>query len=137
MTCWRDVVEELFKRSEELLFACPSCSQETACFENLSGSPPTHIKTLDSCCACMLENVLENLHDVERFYSTLESGESVAIYRLGDAIVEITSSSATVVPIHELDEYRDLVRAMGCENADEIESWLQSVSIARDCAEKP
>lgn len=121
---WNTVVEELFNKLGDLLLTCTTCSSEAECVDELSKSLPMDIKILSSCCACVLESVIESIPGVERMYSVSPEGETIAIYRLSDAVIEITSSNVVVVPMTRLDSYIELLDEMGYENSEEIKKWL-------------
>lgn len=83
------------------------------------------VKILSECCACMLENILETAQNVSRMYTSAGAGEDVAIYKLGDVIVEITSTHAILVPLSKLESYLELLSDAEYGNADAIIQWLK------------
>ncbi|MEM1644754.1 MAG: hypothetical protein QXL96_02600 [Ignisphaera sp.] len=122
--CWSDLVEEIFNRVEELIILCPSCSSEDPCIYSLSKSPPMDIQVLGECCTCIFENTLEAMQNVYRVYSSSESRETIAVYKLDDVIIELTPSTATIVPIAKLSTYIEVLEESGGTDVNMIKSWL-------------
>lgn len=135
--CWSDIVNEIFKRIEDLVILCPSCSSDDFCVTDLSRSPPVDIKILNECCSCMLENVLDPMQYVDRIYYSNEFGESIAIYKLGDVIIEISTATATVVPLAKLINYVEILEESSYLDLDVIKRWLKELrDFTSNCVEK-
>uniref|UniRef100_A0A7C2VKY7 Uncharacterized protein n=1 Tax=Ignisphaera aggregans TaxID=334771 RepID=A0A7C2VKY7_9CREN len=135
--CWSDVVNEIFSRIEDLKISCPSCSAEDPCITQLPRDTPMDIQVLGECCTCLIECVLDPKQNVDRIYVNDDTGETVAIYILGDAVVEVTSTTSTILPITKLGDYIEMLEDMGYDNIDTVKKWLEKVSTALSCAEKP
>lgn len=82
------------------------------------------IQVLSECCACMLENILDSTQNIDRIYSTTETGEDITIYRLSDAVIEISSTSAIVIPMTRLESYLEIIEESGYRDAETIKKWL-------------
>lgn len=135
--CWSNIVDEIFKRIEDLAILCPSCSPDNLCVTDLSRSPPMDIKILNECCACILENVLDPMQHVDRIYYSNELGESVAIYKLGDVVVEISTSTATIVPLAKLINYVEILEESSYLDVSMVKKWLKELHDSTSiCAEK-
>lgn len=121
---WSDVVDVVFEKLEDLMTVCPSCSSNTTCVDKLSRLPPIEIQVLGECCACILENALESIQTIDRIYGRTELGEDVAIYKLDDVIIEVSSTSAIIVPISQLENYLELVKDFSHTVYEAIRGWL-------------
>jgi len=125
---WRNIVEELFNNIDDLLTLCPSCVPDDPCISEFSLSLPMDIQVLSECCACLLENVLESKQNLYRIYRYNEAGESVAIYKLGDVIVEVSSSTATIVPIDRIEIYIEMLQETGAQDLEILKKWLAELN---------
>lgn len=135
--CWGNIVEEIFKRIEDLTILCTSCSPDNSCVTDLSKSPPMDIKILNECCACILENILDSIQYVDRIYYSNEFGESIAVYKLSDVVVEITTSTATIVPITKLRNYIEILEESSYLDVDVVRRWLTELpDTTLNCSEK-
>lgn len=135
--CWSNIVEELFRKIQDLIIICPSCSTDTACIDEISKSTPIDIKMLSGCCSCLLENILDPIYHINRFYSSSETDEDVVIYVLGDVIIEISQLSALVVPLSRLENYLEILEEMDYRHTETIKKWLINIAKTINCVEKP
>ncbi|MCC6016180.1 MAG: hypothetical protein LM582_03945 [Desulfurococcaceae archaeon] len=124
-TSWRDIVEELFNNIDNILILCPNCTPDDRCISEFSLTSLIDIRILTECCACLLENILESKHNIYRTYRYNEFGESVAIYKLKDVVVEITTSVAMVIPIDKVEEYIEMLRETGVQDIETLKNWLK------------
>lgn len=135
--CWSNLVEEIFNRIEELSILCPSCSSEDTCIYSLSKSPPMDIQILSECCACIFENILESMQNIYRIYSSSEFKETIAVYKLDDVVIELTPSTATIVPIDKLGTYIEMLEESGDTGVDMIKRWLMEyTNVSPRCGDK-
>lgn len=137
--CWSDLVEEIFSKVEELLILCSSCSSEDPCIYSLSKSPPMDIQVFGECCACIFENILESMQNVYRVYSSNEFKETIAVYKLDDVVIELSPSTATIVPITKLSTYIEVLEESGDTSIDTIKSLLteSTTKVNPGCVDKP
>ncbi|MEM0371182.1 MAG: hypothetical protein QXY23_01195 [Ignisphaera sp.] len=123
---WIDIIEKIYREIDDIMINCPLCSSSSRCVEELTQSLPMGIRILGECCACVFETVLDSMPTIDRLYTHLDTGDSIAIYALDDIIIEVSQTSVMLVPITLLTSYLDLIDESGYRDTEIIKNWLKN-----------
>ena len=124
---WSELVDELFRRSEDIYMQCASCPNPSYCTDKLEHATPLNIITLNSCCACLIQLVLESMPDVLMMYVGGDNEENEVIYILDDVILDVSDSGAVVIPKDKVNEYLESLSDFDSEKAERIRRFVEGV----------
>lgn len=125
---WRDIVKELFTKGQDIYMQCPTCSSLGYCTDNLEPEKPIDITTLNSCCACILQIILDTTPNVLALHMQSSNDIVESFYILGDVLLNITEDSVILVPLEKLDEYIESIEELDPEKANAIRNAITAKS---------
>ena len=126
MLSWSELVAEVLRKSEDVYMYCSTCSTATQCTESLETIAPIEIKTLNSCCACLIQMLIENFTDVPILFIQNISGEDEVVYLLDDILLDVSESGAVIVPKDRIGEYLESLREFDEEKSERVKQFVES-----------
>jgi|UniRef100_A0A7J3Z7E2 hypothetical protein len=126
MLSWSELVAEVLRKSEDVYMYCSTCSTATQCTESLETIAPIEIKTLNSCCACLIQMLIENFTDVPILFIQNISGEDEVVYLLDDVLLDVSESGAVIVPKDRIGEYLESLREFDEEKSERVKQFVES-----------
>jgi len=126
MLSWSELVAEVLRKSEDVYMYCSTCSTATQCTESLETVVPIGIKTLNSCCACLIQILIENFTDVSMLFIQNISGEDEVVYLLDDVLLDVSESGAVIVPKDRIGEYLESLREFDEEKSERVKQFVES-----------
>ncbi len=126
MLSWSELVAEVLRKSEDVYMYCSTCSTATQCTESLETIAPIEIRILNSCCACLIQMLIENFADVPILFIQNISGEDEVVYLLDDVLLDVSESGAVIVPKDRVGEYLESLREFDEEKSERVKQFVES-----------
>ncbi|MDK6028405.1 hypothetical protein QPL79_03385 [Ignisphaera sp. 4213-co] len=124
MVKWSNIVEELYKKSEDIYMQCPTCSTPSYCTDYLEPEKPFNIISLNNCCACLLQLILDNTPNVVMFHFIGSGDDNESFYILDDVFLDVTEDNVVVVPLDKINEYIESIEELDSEKANIIRNLI-------------
>jgi len=124
---WLNLVTEIIRRSEDIYMYCPTCSSATQCTESLETATPIEIRVLNSCCACLIQLLIENFAEIPTLFIQSTSNEEEAIYILSDVLLDVSESSAIIIPKEKIREYLESLKEFEEEKVERIKQFIENI----------
>ncbi|MEM0026568.1 MAG: hypothetical protein QXT53_01355 [Ignisphaera sp.] len=119
---WSDIVKDAFRKGQDVYMQCPTCSSLSYCTDGLEPEKPIDIITLNSCCACILQILLDATPNVIALHMQSFDDAVESVYILDDVLLDVTEDSVVVVPLDKLEEYIESIEELDLEKASTIKS---------------
>lgn len=126
MPKWSDIVKDVFRKGQDIYMQCPTCSSLNYCTDSLEPEKPIDIITLNSCCACILQTILDSTPNVVVLHMQSSYDVVESVYVLDDVLLDVTEDSVVVVPLDKLEEYVESIEELDPEKASTIRSIAAS-----------
>ncbi|MEM1608162.1 MAG: hypothetical protein QXG81_02650 [Ignisphaera sp.] len=125
---WSDIVKDVFRKGQDIYMQCPTCSSLSYCADSLEPEKPIDIITLNSCCACILQIIIDVKPNVIAMHMQSSYDVVESIYVLDDVLLDVTEDSVVVVPLDKVEEYIESIEELDPGKASTIRSAVASKS---------